>query len=141
MKLPDTNVLLNAINQRAAGHEQARDWMERALVAPEGVALCWNVLIGFVRLSTHRAILVPPLSVPDALAALRQWLASPRAVILHPGDRHLEHIARLLTGAGTAGNLTNDAHIAALAIEHGATVVSFDRDFERFAGLSFERLG
>ena len=73
-------------------------------------------------------------------ATARDWLAAPAVTLLHPGEQHLPLLARLLIGAGTAGNLTNDAHLAALAIEHGATLVSFDRDFARFAGLSFELL-
>ena len=109
--------------------------------APAGVALAWAALLGFVRVSTRRGILERPLSVDDALAAVRDWIEAPGARIVHPTASHASILGRLLIGAGTAGNLTSDAHLAALAIEHGATLVSFDRDFERFAGLDFERLG
>ena len=74
------------------------------------------------------------------MAAVRDWLAAPGARVLHPTERHEPILSRLLLGAGTGGNLTTDAHLAALAIEHGATLGSFDRDFERFAGLDFEAL-
>ena len=87
-----------------------------------------------------RGILAKPLSVDQALQALNHWLAQPTARLLDPGPRHAALLGRLLVGAGAAGNLTNDAHLAALAIEHGATLGSYDRDFERFPGLSFERL-
>lgn len=140
MKLPDVNVLLGAVNQESAEHERARRWLESAFESPAGVGLAWVALLGFIRLSTRRGILSNPLDVADALALVRDWTAAPGAQIIHPGARHEAILARLLTAAGTAGNLTTDAHLAALAIEHGATLGSFDRDFERFAGLEFESL-
>ena len=140
MKLPDVNVLLGAVNQESAEHERARGWLESAFQAPSGVGLAWVALLGFIRLSTRRGILSNPLDVADALALVRDWTGAPGAQILHPGVRHEAILARLLIAAGTAGNLTTDAHLAAIAIEHGATLGSFDRDFERFAGLEFEAL-
>ena len=140
MKLADTNVLLHAVNKAAPQHATARTWLAAALVEPGGVGLAWSSLIGFVRLSTRPGIMKPALSTEEALAPVQRWLAAPAVSVLHPGDQHLAVLARLLIGAGTAGNLTNDAHLAALAIEHGATLVSFDRDFARLVGLSFELL-
>jgi toxin-antitoxin system PIN domain toxin len=90
--------------------------------------------VGFLRLSTRRGIFPRPLSVEDAVRVIAHWLGHPRAQVAHPGERHAEILGRLLKPAGTAGNLTTDAHLAALAVEHGATVLSFDRDFARFAG-------
>jgi predicted nucleic acid-binding protein len=78
--------------------------------------------------------------VDEALRIVDGWLSHPGAMVLHPGPRHAALLGALLIGAGTAGNLTTDAHLAAIAIEHGATVASFDRDFSRFAGLRFEHL-
>ncbi|MGH8532724.1 MAG: type II toxin-antitoxin system VapC family toxin [Gammaproteobacteria bacterium] len=141
MKLPDVNVLLFATNKASPGHEQARSWLESAFDAPGGVGMAWVALLGFVRLATRRGIFSKPLAVEDALSVVRAWLAEPRASVLHPTDRHAQILARLLIAAGTGGNLTTDAHLAALAIEHGATLGSFDRDFERFSGLAFEALG
>ena len=140
MMLPDVNVLLHASNTKASQHRTANDWLTRALVQPRGVALAWTAMLGFVRLSTRAGIMNPPLTTEQALAPLHRWIAAPAATIVQPGDRHMTILARLLLTAGTAGNLTTDAHLAALAIEHGATLVSFDRDFERFAGLSFQQL-
>jgi len=140
MKLPDTNVLLNAVNERLPQHSVAVNWLAEAYARPTGLGFAWVVLLGFVRLATPQGILEKPLSVDEALRLVHDWLAHPRARILHPTERHEPLLGRLLRTAGTAGNLTNDAHLAALAIEHGATLVSFDRDFERFAGLRFERL-
>ena len=140
MKLPDVNVLLGAVNEESAEHARARSWLEAAFEAPAGVGLAWVALLGFIRLSTRRGILSAPLAAEDGLAIVRDWIAAPGARILHPGERHQAILARLLIAAGTAGNLTTDAHLAAIAIEHGATLGSFDRDFERFAGLEFDAL-
>ena len=140
MKLPDVNVLLGAVNEESAEHARARSWLEAAFAAPAGVGLAWVALLGFIRLSTRRGILSAPLDAEEALAIVRDWIAAPGAQILHPGERHQAILARLLIAAGTAGNLTTDAHLAAIAIEHGATLGSFDRDFERFAGLEFDTL-
>jgi hypothetical protein len=140
MKLPDVNVLLHAANAVAREHGRARKWLEAAFSAPAGVGLTWMSLVGFIRISTRRGIFANPLSVEDAMAAVHDWCKAPGAQILNPTERHGAILARLLIAAGTAGNLATDAHLAAIAIEHGATLVSFDRDFERFAGLHFELL-
>ncbi len=141
MKLPDVNVLLAAVNRASPEHEEARTWLEAAFAAPGGVGFAWVALLGFVRLASRRGILARPLRAEDALSVVTAWLDEPRASVLHPTDRHLQVLSRLLIGAGTAGNLTTDAHLAALAIEHGAKLGSFDRDFERYSGLAFEPLG
>ena len=88
-----------------------------------------------MRIATHRQILDNPLPVAVACEAARTWLRAPYVSVLHPGDRHAEIVFGLLEGLGTAGNLTTDAHLAALAIEHQAELHSTDRDFGRFAGL------
>jgi len=111
-----------------------------AFTIPAGVGLTWVALLGFIRISTRRGILTHPLDVQDALSTVRDWIAAPRARVVHPTERHGPILERLLTDIGTAGNLTSDAHLAALAIEHGATLASFDRDSARFDGLDFERL-
>jgi toxin-antitoxin system PIN domain toxin len=140
VKLPDLNVLLHAVNGASDDHANARAWLEGAFNAPAGVGLSWVVLLGFIRLATRRGIFPKPLPVEDSLATVRGWLTAPGARVLHPTERHEPILSRLLIAAGTAANLTTDAHLAALAIEHGATLASFDRDFERFAGLDFETL-
>lgn len=140
MKLPDLNVLLYAVNSASYEHETARTWLEQALDSPRGVGFAWIVLIGFVRLSTRRGILSRPLAVEQALRLLSGWIDAPNARILHPTERHAAILGRLLLAAGTAGNLATDAHLAALAVEHRVTLGTFDRDFERFAGLDLEIL-
>jgi hypothetical protein len=141
VKLPDVNVLLYAANEASPEHEEARTWLESAFNEAEGVGLAWVALLGFIRLSTRRGIFPKPLPVEDAVSVVQAWLSHERASVLHPSGRHLSILGRLLVGAQTAGNLTTDAHLAALAIEHGATLGSFDADFERFSGLRFDALG
>lgn len=140
MKMPDVNVLLYAINPDAPQHSAARRWLETAYAEPAGIGYAWVALLGFLRISTRRGILPKPLSVEDALEFLDEWLAHPYARILNPTDRHAALLARLLIGTGQAGNRTTDAHLAAIAIEHGAILGTYDRDFERFPGLRMERL-
>lgn len=140
MKLVDTNVLIHAVNADSREHAVARECLEEGLSGGTGVGFAWLALVGFVRLATRRGILAAPLAADDALGVVDDWLAAPYAQLLEATPRHWPILRRMLVGAGTAGNLTNDAHLAALAIEHAATLVSFDRDFERFAGLRFELL-
>ena len=141
MILPDANTLLFAVNTATAQHHVARRAMEKGFVAPRGVAFAWIALLAFLRLATRAGIFPQPLSVDDALRVVSQWLSHPNAQVIHPGERHAEVLGQLLRSAGTAGNLTSDAHLAALAIEHDATIVSFDRDFARFADVRWVHPG
>jgi uncharacterized protein len=93
----------------------------------------WPVLLAFVRIATRPGIFARPLPVPIALDVVRGWLTAPSSVIVEPTRQHLEVLATQLAETGTGGNLVSDAHLAAVAIEHRATVVTFDRDFERFS--------
>jgi toxin-antitoxin system PIN domain toxin len=140
MKLPDVNVLLYAANADSPRHRPALEWLERAFASSGGVAFAWVVLLGFIRISTTPGILAQPIGTATAFKFIRAWLSQPNTHVVHPTDRHETLLASLLLAAGKAGNLTTDAHLAALAIEHGATLASFDRDFDRFDGLNFERL-
>ena len=140
MKLPDTNVLIYAANAKAAQHRRAKEWLVAAYADPAGVGFAWLALIGFLRLATRPGILARPLAVDDALGLVHDWLAHSRAQVLQAGAGHETVLADLLRSLGSAGNLVSDAHLAALAIEHGATLGSFDRDFLRFEGLKFELL-
>lgn len=139
MKLVDTNVLLAAVNRSSPQHSAARPWLERALGGGSPVGFAWLALVGFVRISTRPNLLDPPLTVSQATGMVDEWLARRSAHILHPGAQHARLLSELLTHVGTAGNLTNDAHLAALALEHRATVVTLDTDFDRFPGVRTER--
>lgn len=135
MILPDLNLILHAHNRGSAFHLPARTWWETALSNPRPVGLCWVAMLGFIRLSTHRSVFQEPLPVSSACGEVRAWLAQPQVVILEPGQRHAVILFDLLEGLGTAGNLTTDAHLAALAIEHQCELCSTDSDFARFPGL------
>lgn len=141
VQLVDANVLLHAVNDSSREHVFARDWLNEALDGGEAVAFAWTVTLAFLRLSTHPAVFPRPLSARQATDVVEGWLDSPAAVTVEPTRRHLPLLRGLLERAGTAGNLVSDAHLAALALEHGATVVSFDRDFARFGGISSRRPG
>lgn len=140
MKIPDVNVLLYAGDSSSSHHATARPWIERALSSTETVGFAIVVLLGFIRITTNPRVMAAPLTPSDAFDQVEEWVAQPPATLLDPGRRHLAMCRELLEASGTAGNLTTDAHLAALAIEHGATLASFDGDFHRFAGLKLEYL-
>lgn len=135
MKLLDLNVLIYALDEASPRHEQARPWVEAALTGTETVALTWTVLLGFVRLSTRAAVFTDPLTVGEATDVVDGWLAQPAVTVVQETARHLDVLRQLLAPLGTAGNLTTDAHLAALSIEHGAELISCDADFSRFPGV------
>jgi toxin-antitoxin system PIN domain toxin len=135
VKIVDANVLLNAVNEAAAAHEPAAAWLRASLAGDETVGFSWVVLLGFLRLSTHPSVFPRTMTVEQAADLVDRWLAEPAAMPVHPSSRHAAILRTLLQTAGTGGNLVNDAHLAALAIERGGEVVSFDSDFARFPGL------
>ena len=139
MKVVDANVLLYAVNERSAHHAEARAWLDTALSGSEAVAFSWFALLAFLRVSTLVA-LPRPTPIQTAVRIVENWLSAEPAVVINPTGRHLGLVSGLLSGAGIAGNLVNDAHLAALAIEHGGEVVSFDTDFARFPGLRWQLL-
>lgn len=135
MIVPDVNLLVYAYNRDAREHDAARRWWEGLLSGTESVGLPWAVSCGFIRLMTHPAVLTTPLPPDRAVAHVRSWFDRANVETLDPGPRHLEVLGRLLGDVGVAGNLTTDAHIAALAIERQCEVHSNDVDFARFSGL------
>jgi uncharacterized protein len=141
VKVVDLNVLLNVINEDAVRHHVALAWWESALSAEETIGLPWIVILGFLRLSTSPSVFPTPLPVETALARVHAWLARENVRLVSETDEHWSILRALLQEAGTGGNLTTDAHLAALAIASGAVLVSDDRDFARFEGLRFERPG
>jgi toxin-antitoxin system PIN domain toxin len=135
VKLPDVNLFLYAYDSRSPRHEAAREWVEQTLSGAETVGLSWIVLLAFIRLSTRPAIVEQPLSASEAIELVQSWLNQPCVTVINPTERHAAVLRELLHPLGTAANLTTDAHLAALAIEHGAQLCSSDTDFARFAGL------
>ena len=137
MILLDANLLIYAVNEDAPLNRKAKSWLESALSGQETVGFPWNVLLAFLRLTTRPGLLRRPLLVGKAFDLVASWLDQTSATIVHPGPRHLRVLRELLLPLGTGGNLTSDAHLAALAIEHGAELCSTDTDFARFHGLKW----
>ena len=135
MIVPDVNVLIHAYNDRAHHHQVARAWWEQTLTLPRPVGLSWITILGFLRIMTRRGALANPIPPRDAIRRVQSWLEAPSVQILTPGERHGDIMFRLIESVGAAGNLTTDAHLAALAIEYQAEVASTDTDFARFPGL------
>jgi toxin-antitoxin system PIN domain toxin len=136
--LPDVNLLVYAVDETSIFHADAKAWWDGTLSSTRIVGLCYPSLLGFIRLVTNRRVFESPLSVDDAVEYAEGWLALPNTTVVVPTARHWPLLAALLKSAGVAANLTTDAHIAALAIEHGYTVYSNDSDFSRFKNLRWE---
>jgi toxin-antitoxin system PIN domain toxin len=131
----DANVLLYAVDAASAHHEVSRSWLDTSLGGAEAVGFAWVALLAFVRIATNPSILPTPMSTDEATDQVETWVSAPAAVIAQPTPRHVSLLRGLLHDSGSAGNLTTDAHLAALAMEHGADIVSYDRDFARFPGV------
>jgi hypothetical protein len=135
MILPDVNVLVHAHNVDSAVHIIARRWWERCLAGPEGIGLAWAALLGFIRLTTNRRIVLRPLAVREVMGTVESWLDLPHVHLAQPSDSHFSRLRVELERLGTAGNLTTDAHLAVLAMERGYVLHTTDADFARFPGL------
>jgi len=135
MKLIDANLLLYAYNPSLDQHRAARLWLEETFSSPEPVALPWAVLLAFVRIGTNPRAFETPLATAEAAEIVTAWLALSMVSVVHPGPRHWLILRKLLEEAQVRGPLVSDAHLAALAIERGATLYTTDRDFARFPAL------
>lgn len=138
MIIVDANLLLYAYDPDSPRHAAAREWLESVLSSSRPVRFAWVTLWAFVRISTNPRVFVRPFSPEEACAAVASWLQQPHVGIAEPGERHLEILGELLRDGQAAGPLVMDAALAALAIEHGATLCSTDRDFARFSALDWQ---
>ncbi len=138
MKLIDVNLLLYAYDSSSFRHKEARAFVEEILSGTQTVGLTWVVLLAFVRLSTRSAVFENPLTIDEAIGIILSWLDQPVTTVVNSTERHIFVLGELLAQVGTGGNLTTDAHLAALAIEHGAELMSCDPDFSRFKGLQWK---
>lgn len=136
MILVDANLLIYAVNRSSAHHRPARRWLEDTLSGTTPVGLPWICLLAFLRITTRPGILAQALMPNDAIGFVDSWLGQPYVDVVTPGSNHWPILRNLLHTSGTSGNLTSDAHVAALAIEYGATVYSADHDFKRFPGVT-----
>jgi hypothetical protein len=138
MILPDVNILIHAINEDSPKNEKIRKWWDSVLSEPTPVFFPWAVLLGFVRISTNPRLFGNPLSIREASTYVRSWLNQPQVTIINPKNGHWDLVEELLHKAGTAGNLTTDAHLAALAIQWDCVIYSTDTDFARFPGVKWK---
>ena len=137
MILIDTNLWLYASLQETPQHSAAKAWLEATFNGDEPIALPWSVVLAVLRISTQSRLMLQPLSPGQAIELVEHWLQHPLVTVVQPGPSHWSILRLLIQETGTAGNLTSDAHLAALAIEHNGTLCSADSDFRRFPGLRF----
>ncbi len=137
MILPDANLFIYAYNADAPHHENAKAWLGETLASPEVVGLPWSVVLAFLRIMTNQRIFPQPLAMGEAEEIVDSWWRLPSVTILEPGPRHWAILRRVLEEGQVHGPMVTDAHLAALAIEHGATLCSTDRDFARFPELDW----
>ncbi len=135
MELPDINVLIYAHREDAPEHDRYAAWLQSLAAGPEPFALSSFTLGGFVRIVTHRRIFDPPTPLDVALSFCEGLLERPSAVVLQPSRRHWSILADLLRKTDIRGAGVSDAHLAALALEHGCELATTDGDFARFPGL------
>ena len=137
MILVDANVLLYAQFADFPQHERAREWLEGQMNAPGRIGIPWQTTLAFLRLSTNSRMFRRPLTTRTAWQQVTRWLEHPRVWIPEAGPDHAVILGRLLEQVQATGNLVPDAHLAAIAVEHGLTVCSSDADFARFRGVSW----
>ena len=137
MILVDANILLYAEDSLQPRHQQARAWWDDQLSGTGVVCLCWTVLSAFIRIGTNPRVFEHPLSLEQALARVQSWLDQPCTRVVRPTERHWTVFRQVLTDGQAVANLVTDAHLAALAIEHGCELASTDADFARFPKLKW----
>jgi toxin-antitoxin system PIN domain toxin len=138
VRIVDVNVLLYALNEDAAHHAPLLAWWTEALNGDVSIGLPWSVVTGFLRIVTNPRVLPRPLQPDDAIQVVDDWLACPNVSLAREKEGHWETLRALVAETGTAGNLTTDAHLAALAMTYDATLVSCDNDFGRFKSLRWQ---
>ncbi|HTC86922.1 MAG TPA: type II toxin-antitoxin system VapC family toxin [Bryobacteraceae bacterium] len=137
MIIIDVNILIYAVNRDAPLHSRAKAWLESAISGTETLGISWTVLLAFLRLTTRPGLFRNPMPIDDAFDVLDSWLAQASVAVIEPGPRHASILRGILLSTGTGGNLTSDAHLAALALEQRAELCSSDHDFHRFPGLKW----
>jgi len=135
--LVDTNLLVYARMSSLPQHRAAREWLDGRLNDHPRVGLPWTSLLGFLRIVTNSRIFERPDSIHAAWSQAEAWLRCPNVWIPQPAEGHAAIFGRLLTHTASVANLVPDAHLAALAVEHGLALCSTDGDFARFPGLKW----
>ena len=135
MILLDANILLYSYNATAPEHGGCRQWLERTVTSGEHVLLPWAVVTAFVRIGTNARVFQTPLSTGEAIKIVESLIDQPSVSLVNPGDRHWQILTGLIRDSQVRGAMIMDAHLAALALEHGAMLCTTDQDFRRFRGL------
>ena len=135
MKLLDANILLYAYDSDSVHHAICRSWLEAALNSEEIVGLPWQTVLAFICISTNSRATKKPLDSAEACKIVGSWLENENVSVIEAGERFWEHLKNQILEAQVTGPLATDAALAALALEHGATLCSADRGFRRFRGL------
>jgi toxin-antitoxin system PIN domain toxin len=138
MILVDANILLYAEDQLSPQHESAREWWDAQLSGASPVCLCWSVLCAFIRIGTNPRVFERPMTLKQALSRVQSWLNQPCVRLIYPTERHWTVLQSLLIAGQALGNLVSDAHLGALAVQHGCTLMSTDGDFARFPQLKWK---
>ena len=137
MIIPDLNPLIYAYDATSPYHARASKWWVSCLSGATPIGIAWLIALGFVCLWTSRKVFEKPMAIDTAAAHVESWLARRAVQVVHPGPRHAEALFGLLRQIGKGGNLTTDAHLAALAVEHKAVIHTADTDFMRFSGVNW----
>jgi uncharacterized protein len=135
--LVDANILVYASNAESQRHAASKGWLDAQLSGSAPVGLPWATLLAFLRVATNPRVFRSPLTMLVAWQQVASWLSAETVWVPAPTERHAEMLGKLLALPGVLGNLVPDAHLAALAIEHGLTLCSTDGDFARFPGLTW----
>jgi toxin-antitoxin system PIN domain toxin len=138
VRLVDANILVYAVSSSFEQHDRARRWLDQRLNEDVPLGLPWPSLVAFVRLMSNPRIFSQPDAVSDAWQQVEKWLACRPVWIPQPTERHTAILGRLVRSSGIRSAHIHDAHLAALALEHGLAVASADADFSRFSGLKWE---
>ena len=137
MILVDANLLLYAEDSLGSRHTEARTWWDEQLSGSSPVCLCWTVIAAFIRIGTNTRVFKQPLSLAEAINRVQSWMDQPCTRLIYPTQNHWEVFREMLTQGQASGNLVTDAHLAALAVEHGCELCSTDTDFSRFPKLKW----
>ncbi len=137
MILIDANLLLYAKNEHSEFHQASRQWLRETISSGRPVAFAWVTILAFLRLGTSLRVFPNPLQPFEAAKVVSDWFEQPNVRIAEPGDAHWKILAELITKGQVRAALMTDAHLAALAIEHGYVLCTTDRGFARFPGLQF----
>jgi toxin-antitoxin system PIN domain toxin len=136
--LVDANILLYAEDELSPQHDSARDWWDTQLSGSATVGLCWTVLCAFIRIGTNPRVFERPLTLKQAISRVQSWLDQPCTRLIYPTERHWIVLQRLLMDGQALANLVTDAHLAALAVQHGCELMSTDSDFARFLKVKWK---